>query len=383
MAISNPTLWSSTLCNTGNYNEIPQTVDLSSGLFSFEKGFDLINSTPLAAGGKAPAREDFNGVFRIIGDNIYFLQHGGVYQYSADVSYEQNAIIMYNGVLYQSLNDDNEGNQPDTSAAWTPVIPSGNINTALSSLVYLARICDKINASSYTPSDDDGNQPSPTQINTALQHILANISAMAKTIAANTWAEKQTFSKGLQSAVAASADNDVVRLTDLQSALLKAMPTGIILPFAGTTVPDGYLACNAANVSRTTYSRLFGVIGTKWGAGDGSTTFTLPDGRDRTIWGANSASDVGGYLSDGLPNGSGSVGMDGIDSDRYNNGVLWGPTGVFRLSETLNPNVAVYKSTQIKQIPFMTFNLSLSNSIYGKTSKVQPSSYQLLMIIKA
>ena len=75
--------------------------------------------------------------------------------------------------------------------------------------------------------------------------------------------------------------------------------------------------------------------------------------------------------------------MDGIDSDRYNNGVLWGPTGVFRLSETLNPNVAVYKSTQIKQIPFMTFNLSLSNSIYGKTSKVQPSSYQLLMIIKA
>lgn len=377
MAISNPTLWSSTLCNTGNYNEIPQTVDLSSGLFSFEKGFDLINSTPLAAGGKAPARKDFNGVFRIIGDNIYFLQHGGVYQYSADVSYEQNAIIMYNGVLYQSLNDGNEGNQPDTSsAAWTPVIPSGNINTALSSLVYLARICDKINASSYTPSDDDGNQPSPTQINTALQNILANISAMAKTIAANTWAEKQTFSKGLQSVVAASADNDVVRLTDLQSALLKAMPTGIILPFAGTTVPDGYLACNAANVSRTTYSRLFGAIGTKWGAGDGSTTFTLPDGRDRTIWGANSASDVGGYLSDGLPNVLGYSDIGGISSRAIP------PSGAYQNLE-LEP-LRTFQRIENEQdnIEVGNFDASRSSSIYGKSQKVQPKAFNLLMIIK-
>ena len=309
-------------------------------------------------------------MFRIIGDNIYFLQHGGVYQYSADVSYEQNAIIMYNGVLYQSLNDGNEGNQPDTSsAAWTPVIPSGNINTALSSLVYLARICDKINASSYTPSDDDGNQPSPTQINAALQNILANISAMAKTIAANTWAEKQTFSKGLQSVVAASADNDVVRLTDLQSALLKAMPTGIILPFAGTTVPDGYLACNAANVSRTTYSRLFGAIGTKWGAGDGSTTFTLPDGRDRTIWGANSASDVGGYLSDGLPNVSGRT---GARSDTYNF------TGCFYAGDNYE-YVGYVPSDGV----FVDFSASRSNAIYGTSAKVQPAAIQLLMIIKA
>ena len=376
MAISNPTLWSSTLCNTGNYNTIPQTVDLSSGLFSFEKGFDLINSTPLAAGGKAPAREDFNGVFRLIGDNIYFLQHGGVYQYSADATYEQNAIIMYNGVLYQSLTDGNTGNQPDTSStSWTPVIPSGNIDTALSSLVYLARICDKINASSYTPTDNDGEQPTPTQINTALKNILANISAMAKTIAANTWAEKQTFSKGLQSAVAASADNDVVRLTDLQSALLKAMPTGIILPFAGTTVPEGYLACNAANVSRATYSRLFGAIGTKWGAGDGSTTFGLPDGRDRTIWGANSASDVGGYLSDGLPNVQGWIVVQSRTSS-YGE-----PCGGCFTRKVVSGNAG--SPTSGEEDDQLTLDASKSSSIFGKSTKVQPRGFQALIIIKS
>jgi microcystin-dependent protein len=41
--------------------------------------------------------------------------------------------------------------------------------------------------------------------------------------------------------------------------------------------PTGWLACNGANVSRSTYSALFAVVGTTWGAGDGSTTFTLPN----------------------------------------------------------------------------------------------------------
>lgn len=53
-------------------------------------------------------------------------------------------------------------------------------------------------------------------------------------------------------------------------------PVGMIAPFGGTTAPTGWLLCNGATVSRTTYSDLFAVIGTKYGAGDGSTTFNLP-----------------------------------------------------------------------------------------------------------
>jgi microcystin-dependent protein len=55
-------------------------------------------------------------------------------------------------------------------------------------------------------------------------------------------------------------------------------PTGSLTMWAGAVAspPTGWLACNGANVSRSTYSALFAVVGTTWGAGDGSTTFTLP-----------------------------------------------------------------------------------------------------------
>jgi microcystin-dependent protein len=55
------------------------------------------------------------------------------------------------------------------------------------------------------------------------------------------------------------------------------LPTGMILPFGGTTAPDGFLDCDGSAVSRTTYADLFAAIGTTWGTGDGSTTFNVPD----------------------------------------------------------------------------------------------------------
>lgn len=55
------------------------------------------------------------------------------------------------------------------------------------------------------------------------------------------------------------------------------MPVGTILPYAALTSPDGFILCNGASVNRTTYSDLFAVIGTSFGAGDGSTTFGIPN----------------------------------------------------------------------------------------------------------
>lgn len=51
---------------------------------------------------------------------------------------------------------------------------------------------------------------------------------------------------------------------------------GCVLAYGGSTAPDGYLLCDGSAVSRTTYADLFAVIGTAFGAGDGSTTFNLP-----------------------------------------------------------------------------------------------------------
>lgn len=57
------------------------------------------------------------------------------------------------------------------------------------------------------------------------------------------------------------------------------VPPGTVTMFAGLAAPSGWFFCRGQAVSRTTYSALFGVIGTQWGIGDGSTTFTLPDSR--------------------------------------------------------------------------------------------------------
>lgn len=63
-------------------------------------------------------------------------------------------------------------------------------------------------------------------------------------------------------------------------------PTGAVVAFAGASAPDGWLICDGSAVSRSTYDALFAVIGTAYGVGDGSTTFTLPDMRGRTVIGA-------------------------------------------------------------------------------------------------
>jgi microcystin-dependent protein len=58
-------------------------------------------------------------------------------------------------------------------------------------------------------------------------------------------------------------------------------PSGIITPYAGTTAPLGYLLCDGSAINRTTYAALFAIISTTYGSGDGSTTFNLPDLRQR------------------------------------------------------------------------------------------------------
>jgi microcystin-dependent protein len=86
-------------------------------------------------------------------------------------------------------------------------------------------------------------------------------------------------------------------LTDLASIIaplvtpqVDGVPAGIVLDFAGVTPPTGYLLCQGQAVSRATYSTLFSVIGTTWGAGDGSTSFNLPDLRRRvTVGGGGTA----------------------------------------------------------------------------------------------
>ena len=158
----------------------------------------------------------------------------------------------------------------------------------------------------------------------------------------------------------------------MSAATSPSVPAGTLLPFAGTAVPDGYLLCNGANVSRTDYANLFAAIGTKWGEGDGSTTFTLPNFNDRFIEGTTDTEKVGQYLEAGAPNITGDIvvytAMSGGNS----------ASGAFTLSDAGGQGESSsYRSTR----PRFTFNALNSNAIY-EGSTIQPKSAYALIIIK-
>lgn len=84
----------------------------------------------------------------------------------------------------------------------------------------------------------------------------------------------------------------------------EGLPPGVVMPFAGTAAPGGWLLAYGQAVSRTTYAGLFTAIGTTFGTGDGSTTFNLPDLRGRVAAGKD---DMGGTAASRLTSGGSGV----------------------------------------------------------------------------
>ena len=80
------------------------------------------------------------------------------------------------------------------------------------------------------------------------------------------------------------------------------LPAGIVVAYGGTAIGKDVLICNGAAISRETYKELFDAIGVTWGNGDGSTTFNVPDFRDRALFGQGTVVSVGG--TDGKGSGS-------------------------------------------------------------------------------
>ena len=66
---------------------------------------------------------------------------------------------------------------------------------------------------------------------------------------------------------------------------IEGIPTATIVPWSSASVPTGFLECNGQAVSRSTYADLFAIVGTTYGAGDGSSTFLVPDLQDNVAVG--------------------------------------------------------------------------------------------------
>lgn len=132
-----------------------------------------------------------------------------------------------------------------------------------------------------------------------------------------------------------------------------------------SSLPSDCIWLEGSTVSRTTYRKLFEIYGTTYGAGDGSTTFTLPDFRNRAIWGSNGF----GYLSAGLPNITGWFTGNGLTNG---SSVLAG--GAFYVDSTHTSGHANYGGSGNSGF---ALNASRSSSIYGSSTTVQPPAIKV------
>ena len=196
-----------------------------------------------------------------------------------------------------------------------------------------------------------------------------------------------------------SSSNHSATNAELVFSTVQGVPSGSVFCMAVATIPSGYLECNGAAVSRVTYAVLFGVIGTQYGTGDGSSTFNLPDLRGEFVRGF----DNGRGADSGRSIGS----SQGDDNKQHNHGIDFNTqshtlTGnIQKISETFN-NSGSASGVFSKQTGFganftpgspdvndtgaVNFNGTHSHHVIGSTenqgSESRPRNIAMMYIIK-
>ena len=220
--------------------------------------------------------------------------------------------------------------------------------------------------------------------NATLNLTIANGSVTNGMLAARS----VTFSKVNSGDVATQAEAEAgtannsfmtpLRVAQAIAALAQQAPTGMLGCFATKTVPKGWLVCNGAKVSRTTYAALFAAIGTTFGAGDGSTTFTLPNLDGRFLECTTNTSQVGKMIEAGLPNITGKFIVGKITSGNGYKSEYDG-VGAFTRTGTTANTAEGWENSGIRY----SFDANRSSGLYGDSSTVQPAALRALVCIKS
>jgi microcystin-dependent protein len=179
-----------------------------------------------------------------------------------------------------------------------------------------------------------------------------------------------------------------VPTTDLQAATksyvdgLTGAPSGVIVAFAGATAPTGFLACDGSAVSRTTYATLFAAISTTWGAGNGTTTFNVPDLRGMFVRGT-------GTNATGSSSGAVGPSVGAYAADTYLNhthtdsGHTHGPTSgtSFLTNGPSGANIVATGGSYAATATTASGTANIQTSTTGGT-ETKPKNYGVLYIIK-
>lgn len=151
---------------------------------------------------------------------------------------------------------------------------------------------------------------------------------------------------------------------------------GDIKAISSENIPYGWLLCDGREVSRTEYSALFNIIGTKFGNGDKINTFNVPDLKGRFLQGANE--NLGTVKEAGLPNIVGD--FEAQSTHHKSVGSNSNSSPLFKVARLGTVDDGTSKASDYQSI--VTFDASQVNSIYGKSDTVQPPAVCVNYIIK-
>jgi microcystin-dependent protein len=219
----------------------------------------------------------------------------------------------------------------------------------------------------------------PSGINNAIRQLMADVKAEKDerdaAQAAKDAQQDAAISSAQSSADAAQSSADAAQSS--ADAAKKSVPVGTVIAFAANSTPDGFLLCNGAAVSRSTYASLFSAIGTTYGAGDGSSTFALPNLTDRFIQGSGT---VGTIKEAGLPEIAAS--SDWGSGDNNSTSVLRGASGAFLAVQNKAKSVYSYPASVSNVYNQLDFSAKQYNSVYGNSDTVQPPALTMRYYIK-
>ena len=173
-------------------------------------------------------------------------------------------------------------------------------------------------------------------------------------------------------------------LVQIKQALDKMMPELSPVPIGSIAyaheVPTGWLECNGAAISRTKYARLFKKIGTKYGAGDGSTTFNLPNLHHRVLEATTTISEVAKTVEAGLPDITGQATHAAGQSSSHIPIVK--ESGSLYSGMQIKTAVLKGEGTENLSKTSLMLQASRSSALYGKSDTVRMASLRVLAIIK-
>lgn len=155
-----PTQWSHALGSKADVRQLPDDTSATTGLASLQKLFQMINQIPLDAGGVAPGRLDFNALFKILGDSVFYAMNGGLASYNKAYDYPVNRFVAYNNNLYKCV----KANGPSASivvpgtndSVWQAIPTKIEIPSLIPIATLLAKgivqLCDNIDANATNNS---------------------------------------------------------------------------------------------------------------------------------------------------------------------------------------------------------------------------------------